>query len=616
MGFSLKRSIKKVGRRIAKSGGASAIISSGGGEQVLSPEIKELVEKALSGEKKALGSPIIIVQGGAPAIQAGGQPVQENGEVKLEGENPEEGVDLTKLEVRTKRELRKKDESSDITLTDIKYPLIPFAPKQGERVMAWVHICWDPSLSCLVYKVHEPFITPEEKKHIDKIKSIIEEEIDVDFNALGKEGAKQYLDRQIRNLLNRMGLSLTPEKLEVYRYYIERDFLGFGRIEPILRDENIEDISCDGLNVPVYVYHRDSKLGSLVTNVVYTDAEELDNLIRKFAQRCGKSVSMANPLLEGALPDGSRLQAVLATDIAARGSNFTIRKFSKLPMTPINMLNYRTMDSRLLAYLWVCVEHGSSILIVGATAAGKTSILNALSMFIKPNAKVVSIEDTPELRLPHEHWVPEVARESVEAEEGGGEGTVTMFDLLKGSLRQRPDYIIVGEIRGREAAVLFQQMATGHPGLSTFHADSLEKVINRLITRPINLPPSLLDTLDLLLFAKRLRYKGRYIRRVVEVDEVLTYDLKNNNLKTNKVFEWDSMRDEIVPVHRSLLLQQISKNTGIPVGKLKQEIVNRMRVLEWMQARYITHYKRVGEVIKAYYNDPDSLLQLVEEDGF
>ncbi|MBW6461521.1 MAG: type II/IV secretion system ATPase subunit [DPANN group archaeon] len=526
-----------------------------------------------------------------------------------------EGVDLDNLEVNKIR-VRKDLNTSDFFKTNIKYPLFPVAPKNGEKVYAWANIIWDTKKNTMIYNVVEPILSPQDKGQIDRIKKVIEEEIDVDFKSFSKDSSAAYIESMMDKIIIRFNIIINTDKLDIYKYYIIRDFVGLGALQPILNDSQIEDISCDGVGIPMYIFHRDPKLGSLQSNIIFKTHQELDTLVMRIAQKCGRSISMAEPLLQGALPDGSRVQATLATDIASKGSNITIRRFLNEPLTPVHLLNFGTMDSRTLAYLWLTIEHGKSILIVGATASGKTSLLNAVSMFIKPSAKIVSIEDTPEIKLSHEHWVPEVSRAGFGEMDASGNrrGEVSMFDLLKGSLRQRPDYIIVGEIRGIEASVFFQQIATGHPGISTFHADSLEKVVDRLTTRPINLSKSLLETLDLLVFAKRLKLQNGYVRRVTEVQEIIGYDSENDKILANKVFELNTFEDKCAVVSDSYVLGKISNESGISINILKDQLRQRMKILKWMSDRYITNYLRVNEVINAYYNDSNTLMDLIGED--
>jgi len=430
--------------------------------------MKKVIRKAIVGAKKkkekeekpviqkqTIQQPIIIQQ------------VQQEGfrreEVKPKpSETIEKGISL--IEAPSAIRMPKlKDMEEDLTKVNIKYALIP---RNSKNPYAWAHIKWSIADSSLVYYVYEPELTEQEKKLLEKIKQELVEKLDVDFTTLKKGEAKEYLVEKFKEMVKLMAKDLPIEKQNALLYYIERDFIGLGKIEPLMQDPDIEDISCDGVGIPIYIYHRNPLVGSVKTNIMFETADELDTFVNKLAQRCGKSISVANPLLQGALPDGSRVQATLGTDIARRGSNITIRKFTKEPLTPTHIINFGTLDKKLTSYLWILIEYGRSILISGGTASGKTSLLNALSLFINPNLKVVSIEDTPELSLPLPHWVPTVARTSISEVGAKKIGEVDLFDLLKESLRQRPDYLIVGEVRGKEAYVLFQQIAS-IPGYET-----------------------------------------------------------------------------------------------------------------------------------------------------
>ncbi|MEA2003384.1 MAG: type II/IV secretion system ATPase subunit [archaeon] len=578
------------------------------------------MQPAVSGESvnaASVGSGPAASYAGASGGSSSSSPAPENklGKGKTGFKEDIESIDLDNLEVKTVR-VRKELSAQNFMKTDIKYPLTPASPKQGEKVYAWANVVWDKKANSLRYNVVEPLLSPQDKDYVSQIKKVIEEEIDVDFKSFSKESSESYVVAMMDKIIKRFKMGIDASKLEIYKYYVVRDFIGLGRMQPLLNDSQIEDISCDGVGIPIYVYHRDPKLGSLQTNVIFGTHDELDKLVMRISQKTGRSISMAEPILQGSLPDGSRVQATLGTDIASKGSNITIRRFLKEPLTPVHLINFGTLDSRMLAYLWLAIEHGKSVLIVGATASGKTSVLNALSMFIKPTAKVVSIEDTPELKLSHEHWIPEVARAGFgEADTTGKHrGEVSMFDLLKSSLRQRPDYIVVGEIRGVEASVLFQQIATGHPGISTFHADSFEKVIDRLVTRPISLSKSLIETLDMLIFVKRVKLHNGYVRRMTQVQEIKGYDSEKDIIMTNKPFEWDAFEDKFITTSDSYLLGKISVETGVSVNQLKDQMQQRMKVLEWMSENFITNFVRVNEVIKAYYNDTATLMEIIGED--
>ncbi len=513
-------------------------------------------------------------------------------------------IEITGYKTKTKNKI-------DITKINISYPLTPMNPKKGEEIYAYAKIKWDAKKSVLVYEVVEPELNKKDEEILEKIKKTIQERLDVDFTRLNTKSAMNYLDQKFNEILDFLGYYPTKKERKIIRYYIYRDFIGLGKIEPLMHDPYIEDVSCDGLNIPIYAYHRNPYIGSIETNVFFEEEEKLDSFIMRLAQKSEKSVSMAEPLVDASLPDGSRIQLTFGTDIAMKGSNFTIRKFTKDPITPIDLMNSGSLDSKMLAYLWFCIEHGKSMLLSGGTATGKTTLLNVLSMFIKPNMKIVSIEDTPELRFSHPHWVPEVAREAISEIGGKKMGHVDLFDLLKESLRQRPDYIIVGEVRGKEAYVLFQQMATGHPGLSTIHAETVEKLIDRLTTEPINLPPSLIENLDIIIFLSRIKRKDKYERRVKQIMEMEGYDIKEEKVNTNEVFKWDPVKD-VFNSSGSVILQKISEQTGIPEDEVEKEIENRVKVLEWGKKKGIKDYKNFGRLVRTYYANSENLMKKIK----
>ncbi len=505
------------------------------------------------------------------------------------------------------------DFSDDEKLSDVDvtYPLIPAEPEDGEMVYAWAHIKWDEQKGELIYDIIEPELTPRTEAVLEKIQDIMERSFDITLDDLEAGEADDYLAEKIDMIVDKYDIDLTDDQREVVRYYTKRDFAGLGKLEPLMRDTEVEDISCDGIDIPVFAYHRNPRYGSLKTSIEWNDHDKLDKFVMKMAQRCGKSISVSSPLLDGSLPDGSRVQATLATDIARKGSNFTIRRFTEDPLTPIHMMDFETENAQMLSYLWTMVEHGKSTLVCGTTGAGKTSQLNSLSLFIRPDKKIVSIEDTPELRLPHDHWVPEVSRSGF-GSSADGSGEVSMDHLLKESLRQRPEYIIVGEVRGEEAYILFQQMATGHTGLSTIHADSLEMLMDRLTTQPIDLSPSLIETLDCIMLIKRLRRDGSYIRRITGLYEVLGYD-KRKGIDENKVFGWNPQNDEYVVENKSMMLKQIADQNGISHEKIKRDLRNKQHVLNYMQEEQIKHYRKVGDIISRYYSDPESVVEEIGE---
>ena len=411
---------------------------------------------------------------------------------------------------------------------NVRYPLIlPFAS---------AHIYWNPNLGEVVYDVEEPILNEYEKNLLEITKKGLQEIINIGYlEEKTQEEILEYIDKLIKIIDKELSLNIPSTSYPKIFYYVYRDFIGFNEIEPLLRDYFIEDIECNGIKDPVYVVHRIYK--NLRTNIVYNDMNYLASFVEKLAQRCGKYISYANPLLDGTLPDGSRVNATYTTEITSKGPTFTIRKFTKIPWTPTQLIGFKTISPEMMAYFWIAVQYKMNILITGGTGSGKTTLLNALAFFIPPEARVISIEDTRELNLPRENWLPSVARTGV-----GGIGEIDLFTLLKESFRQRPDYVIVGEVRGKEAYVLFQGMASGHPSISTIHADSVEAVIRRLQTPPINLSPTLLNMLDIVAIMQHALVKGTETRKLGKVVEIIRIN-EDGTALTNTPFLWDPSED-------------------------------------------------------------------------
>lgn len=514
-------------------------------------------------------------------------------------DRPVEGIDIP--DIPTEYVEEKEDEDLDIKTTDMTYPLI----EENGTTFASAHIYWDMRNNELRYDVIEPVLTSEEKNVLLLIKEYIQEKIDINFSQLKKADAVSYLGKIFERALNYF--KIKQQKKDVFRYFIIRDFIGLEKLEPLIQDKQIEDISCDGINIPIFIYHRNSKFGSIKTSVLFETQDELDEFTNKIAERTGRSISVAKPLLDGTLPDGSRIQVTLGSDIAKRGSNFTIRLFSDKPITPADAVRNNVLDLKMMAYLWFLIERGSSVLISGGTATGKTSLLNILSLFIKPQMKIVSIEDTSELRLPHPHWISEVARTPVSEE-----GKIDMFELLRESLRQRPDYIIVGEVRGKEAYVLFQQMATGHPGLSTIHADSFSKLFDRLTSPPIELAPNMLENLDVIIFIKRMKREKKYLRRVSNLVEVVGYRKKYESPLMNEVISWNTKTDKFDVLSKSYMLKKYADIANMSKDDIKKDLEQRAKVLQWIINNNISDYTKIAKIINLYNTSQDFLMEKVE----
>ncbi len=488
---------------------------------------------------------------------------------------------------------------------DLKYELIP--------PFAYARIKWNENESALRYFLLEPPLTEEQKENLKTIKELLVDVLDVNvFEVKDPNKIRNLLKKKVDDIIAEYGVLMTKDEYEKLLYYIYRDFLGLERIEALMHDPSLEDISCDGVGIPIYVYHR--KYASIKTNVMFNDEDALNKFIIRLAQKCGKHISVAEPLLDAALPDGSRVQATFSVhkDIAMKGSTFTIRKFTKDPLTIIDLMNYGTLPSVMAAYLWLAIEYGKSILVAGGTATGKTTFLGALSMFIPPDKKIVSIEDTPEIRLPHEHWVQKVVRPGFGREvEGKKMGEVTMYDLLRAALRERPDEIIVGEVRGAEAYVLFQGMATGHPGMATIHADSVDAVLHRLQTPPINLPVGLLQHLNIVIILTKAKVKGLEVRRVKDLTEIVGLTKEFRPI-VNMLMKWNASDDSFEFVtDKSYILESIIEEKGIDEKSVWAEIQRRASILEWMQKNNIRYYKDVGKIIHEYYTNPEGVLKKI-----
>jgi len=484
---------------------------------------------------------------------------------------------------------------------NVIYPLI--------EIFAYAHIHWDEKNKQVVYEVIEPELNKEEKKKLNQLMDGVVDLIDIELSKIKDMGkAMEYLQQKVKKVLEEFGMKLTPNEYVKFMYYIYRDFIGLGKIEPLMKDPNIEDIGCDGVGIPIYVVHR--KFGSLKTNILFEDHEELSKFVIKLAEKCGRYVSYAEPILDATLPDGSRVAATLASDVATKGPTFSIRKFRSKPFSPVELVELNTANTEMFAYLWYLVERRASMLIAGGVASGKTSMLNSISMFIPPEKKIVSIEDTRELMLPHEHWVPVITRIGFGIPMPTGEkyGEVTLFDLLKESFRQNPDYVIVGEVRGKEAYVMFQGMASGNTCWGTFHAGSVEAIVKRLITPPIELPPSLVESLDVVILMTHAQEKGKSARRVKQIFEISHVD-DSGRVNGVTVFEWDALADTFKKVGKSIAVEKYAKATGETLEQALKEIETRKRVLDWMLENGIKDYREFYKIINSYYKDRESLLK-------
>jgi flagellar protein FlaI len=460
----------------------------------------------------------------------------------------------------------------------------------------------DPTTQRIQYAVIEPTLLKEEEDQLEEIKHLLIEEVDVNLKDIEtRKKAAQYLERKVREIIREYGFNTPEEAVDKFMYYIERDFIGYGKIDPLMKDHLIEDISADGVNIPIYIWHREHE--SLPTNIIYEDADELNSFVIRLAYLAKKNISVATPMLDAALSDGSRIQLTYGNEVTRRGSTFTIRRFRVDPLTISDLISFNTISSEMASYFWYAIENRASVLVAGGVAAGKTTTLNCLSMFIKPELKIVSVEDTAELNLPHENWIPSIVRMSFKPDEREV-GAITLFDLLRAAVRQRPDYILVGEVRGKEAYTLFQALATGHLGMSTIHAESASAAVHRLQSEPMNIPRSLITMIDAIMVQIRTEIDGKPARRVLTVTEVVDLDPSARGLLTRGVYQWDARRDVFLYGGHSHVLARTMKKSGLTETEVQRELHRRKIVLEWMVESGIRRYYDVATVIREYYADP------------
>ncbi len=490
-------------------------------------------------------------------------------------------------------------------------PLVLFDGKEGydeidrywvNEPYAFVVVLHNNERDNLWYQVIEPHLGGFERDFLEEIRSRLRDALLVE-DIKREEDKEEILVKNVRSIVRDYAIDVDVPTLEKILYYTVRDFIKFGKLDALMHDSTIEDVSCNGFDLPIYLYHK--KYLNIPTSVVFGE-EELDSFIIRLAQRSGKHISIAEPMVDAAMPDGSRIQMTLGTAVTAHGSTFTIRKFKDVPLTPIDLINWKTFSSENMAYLWVCIENNKSLIFAGGTASGKTSSLNAVSLFMPERAKIVTLEDTRELQLPHPNWIPGVTRDAFTADE---RGAIDMYDLLKAALRQRPEYLLVGEVRGKEALTLFQAMSTGHTTFSTMHADSVASAIHRLENPPISVPRTMIQALDIISIQAQIYVKGQRTRRSTKIVEITDIDPVTKNIRTNDIFVWNPMNDVIERVGESKALKDIEARRGWTANELKAELVRRQKVLEYLIDNKINDFKAIATIIHAYESTPEKVVE-------
>lgn len=479
-----------------------------------------------------------------------------------------------------------------------KYPLNP--------PFSYAVIVQNTSTSDTLYMVDELPMNMDEKVLYSTMKDRLERSL------TSPDGKESSFQGQLDELLARYkdpAHQFPNTSIEKVKYYLTRDIAGFGQIDPLMYDPAVEDISCGGVRAPLYAWHRNFE--SIKTTIMFNDEEALNDFVMRMVHRAGKHVSAAFPITDLALQGNHRMAILYQKEITPKGSSFTIRKFKEDPYTIIDLIKMDTLDANIAAYLWLILENKMSIMVLGSTASGKTTLLNAITSLMHPAFKIFTVEDVAEINIPHENWFALIARSGFGLEH---EGEIGLYDLIKAGVRHRPDYIVVGEVRGEEAYVLFQALATGHGGLCTMHADSVDSAIKRLMQKPMNIPPAYLPMMNCTIIVKRVRPRaiissGKVVsgsRRVTQVSEIITEN------RTNDVFAWDAKSDTFGgDVKSSNLLQRITRNTGLTIEEIVEEYRKRIQVLQWMVEEDIRDYNSVSSLINTYYQNPETILQKV-----
>ena len=453
-----------------------------------------------------------------------------------------------------------------------------------------------------LYNVSVPKFTERERQLLNEIREkLVEVAVSQGDNFQVDESS---FAGEVKEFLKMKGVRDT-DKLAAQ---ISQEMLGYGELDPMIKDDDLEEIMVIGTGNPVFVYHR--KLGMMQTNVIFDDDTDIKAIIDVIARQVSRRIDQQTPILDARLNDGSRVNATIPP-VSADGSSLTIRKFRKDPLTVIDLINFKTMSSHLAGFLWVCVDglgvKPCNAIIAGGTGSGKTTTLNTVTSFTPPRERIITIEDTLELQLPHSH----VLRMETRPPNIEGKGELNMDHLVKNSLRQRPDRVIVGEVRGGEAITLFTALNTGHSGFGTLHANTARETITRLTNPPMNVPNIMIPALDFIIMQNRMyRPEGGSIRRITEVAEVV--GMEEGNVQLNRVFEWNNMVDKVEYVGiASQTLREIAELRGITITEIEEEIEKRRLVLEYMGDNNIRSIKEVGDWISDYYKDPDEVLDKI-----
>jgi flagellar protein FlaI len=485
----------------------------------------------------------------------------------------------------------------------------------ADNVPAKVDVVKRPEEYTPIYQVSFPTIEPATQAVLDSLKEKLIEVVKIEISEILDpklmEEIKQRFLESAKNAITQELPTINEKEKNILSGVLVHEMLGLGRLEVVLNDDNLEEIVINNSSEPVWVFHK--KFGWLKSNIILPTEEQIYNYASLIGRKIGRQITNLNPLMDAHMITGDRVNATLFP-ISTKGNTITIRKFRREPWTIIHFIDpvQKTMTREIAALLWLCMQYELNILVAGGTASGKTSILNALMPFIPPNHRIISIEDTRELRLPDFlHWIPLTTREP----NPEGKGEVSMLDLLVNSLRMRPDRIVVGEIRRQnEAEVLFEAMHTGHSVYATLHADRAEQVVRRLTNPPINVPESLLESLHLVIVQYRHRRLG--IRRTIEVAEFIPGESGKFGSRLETLYRWKPLTDTIEQARSSIrLINEIRMHTGMTDDQMAADLKEKESVLQWMLDNNVRTVNSVGKVVAEYYHDKDRVMKVIKSKG-
>src|SRR5881296_1291205 len=421
-------------------------------------------------------------------------------------------------------------------------------------------VVYDHDRSEYVYEVWEPQLNADEKEFLDMIKDSLNRTLEYEWDKMAEKDKKEYLQEAVDSFIKSRGLRLAPAAKDKIVYYIIRDFVGYGPVDVLMSDLSIEDFSCYCIVIPFFIFHQ--KFESIKTSVIFDDEDALNSFTVMLGQRCGKQISVANPILDGTSVEGHRVQATYSKEVTTRGSSFTIRRYKEKPFTPVELVKFGTASAEMVAYLWVAVENGKSMMVCGGTAGGE----------------------------------------------------IDMYDLVRAALRQRPNYIVVGEVRGKETYTMFQAMATGHPTMSTMHADSVKSMVNRLENPPINTPRILLTALNFVVIQTHARIGDSIVRRIKQVVELVGFEPETNELITNTVYEWDAATDTFVYKGHSFLFDEIMEMKNMTHEEMEAEFQRRVDIINYMLQKSMLDFREIARLVVQYYQYPEETAKRVREE--